>query len=92
MSAFVVVDLTPANEDKFKEYGTAAAATIARHGGEFLVRGPTETLNGGGHHQLKAIIRFPDRAAALGWYQSDEYQALIPLRDQGMDAVFHLVA
>ena len=91
MSAFVVVDLTPADQEKLQEYGAAAAATVARHGGEFIVKGATEPLNGGDHRETKVIIQFPDRAAALNWYQSDEYQALIPLRDQGMDAVFHLV-
>ncbi len=91
MSAFIVVDLTPADAEKLQEYGAAAAATIAQHDGEFIVKGAIEPLNGGNHRQTKVIIQFPDREAALNWYQSDEYQALIPLRDQGMDATFHLV-
>jgi len=37
------------------------------------------------------VIQFPDRQAAVNWYHSAEYQAIIPLRDQGMDSVFHLV-
>ena len=92
MSAFVIVDLTPLKEQKLHEYSAAAAATVDRYDGEFLARGPIEPLNGGEHRRLKAIIRFPNRDAALNWYASEEYQALIPLRDQGMDAVFHLVA
>ncbi|MDJ0759420.1 MAG: DUF1330 domain-containing protein [Woeseiaceae bacterium] len=92
MSAFVVVDLTPTDEEKLQQYSAAASATVARHDGEFIVKGSTEALNGGEHRRLKAIIKFPDRDTALNWYQSDEYQALVPLRDQGMDAVFHLVA
>ncbi len=91
MSAFVVVDLTPADAEKLQEYSAEAAATVAWHGGEFIAKGPTNPLNGGTHHQLKVIIQFPDLATAENWYQSDEYQALIPLRDEAMDAVFHLV-
>jgi uncharacterized protein (DUF1330 family) len=92
MSAFVVVDLTPTDPEKIREYGAAAAATVAQFEGEFVVKGAIEPLNGGSHHQTKAVIRFPDREAALNWYQSDEYQALTPLQDQGMDSTFHLVA
>lgn len=91
MSAFIVVDMTPADVERLQEYGAAAAATIARYDGEFVVKGAIEPLNGGSHHQTKVIIQFLDREAALNWYQSDDYQALIPLRDRGMDATFHLV-
>ena len=92
MSAFVIVDLTPVDPQKLQEYGAAAAATIAQYDGDFVVKGAIEPLNGGKHHQTKAIIRFPDREAALNWYQSDAYQALIPMRDQGMGSTFHLVS
>ena len=91
MSAFFVVDMTPTDVERLQEYGAAAAAIIARYDGEFVVKGAIEPLNGGSHQQTKVIIQFPDREAALNWYQSDDYQALIPLRDRGMDATFHLV-
>ena len=91
MSAYIVVDLTPTDVEKLQEYRTAGAVTVARYDGEFVVKGAIEPLNGGSHHQTKVIIQFPDREAALNWYQSDDYQALIPLRDRGMDATFHLV-
>jgi uncharacterized protein (DUF1330 family) len=91
MSAFIVVDLTPTDAEKAQQYGAAAAATIAQYDGEFVVKGAIEPLNGGSQYQTKAIIRFPDRAVALDWYQSDEYQALVPLRDEAMDSIFHLV-
>jgi uncharacterized protein (DUF1330 family) len=92
MTAFIVVDLTPADAEKAQAYGAAAATTVTNYDGEFVVKGEIEALNGGDHHQTKAIIKFPDREAALNWYQSDEYQTLIPLRDQGFDSIFHLVA
>ena len=40
---------------------------------------------------LKVVIQFPDRDSAVNWYNSDAYQAIIPLRGQGMDCQFHLV-
>lgn len=36
------------------------------------------------------IIEFPDRESAKRWYESPEYQAIIPLRDSGMDSIFVL--
>ncbi len=91
MSAFIIVDLTPLDTEKLAQYSAAAAATIAQYNGEFIAKAPIEALNGGEHRKVKVVIQFPDRDAAAGWYQSDDYQALTPLRDQAMDAVFHLV-
>ena len=91
MSAFIVVDMTPQNSEKLQAYGAAAAATLLQYQGEFVVKGAIESLNGGNHRQNKVIIQFPDKEAALNWYHSAEYQALIPLRDEAMDASFHLV-
>lgn len=31
------------------------------------------------------VISFPDKAAAHGWYDSDAYQELIPLRTRNLD-------
>ena len=91
MSALVVVDFTPLNKEKMQEYGASAAATIAQHGGEFIAKGQIESLAGEASHKMKAVIQFTDLEAAKRWYLSDEYQAIIPLREQGMDAKFHLV-
>jgi uncharacterized protein (DUF1330 family) len=33
------------------------------------------------------VIRFPDRSALRGWFDSPAYQALIPLREQAADVV-----
>ncbi|MAE04785.1 MAG: hypothetical protein CMH76_00460 [Nitrospinae bacterium] len=34
------------------------------------------------------VIKFPDQVAAKAWYDSPEYQALIPNRDEAADMVF----
>jgi len=91
MSAFVVVDLTPKDGEKLKEYAATAGATVAAHGGEFLAKGEPEVLNGGKPFAMKAIIKFADKDAANKWYNSAEYQALIATRDAGMESQFHLI-
>ncbi|MFQ3245010.1 MAG: hypothetical protein ACJAYF_000396 [Arenicella sp.] len=91
MSAFIVADITPTDIDSLKKYSEAAGPTLEKYNGKFLAKGPIETLTGDDHSKMKIILEFPDQDSANNWYKSDEYQALIPLRDKGMDAVFHLI-
>lgn len=88
MSAYIVVHATPLDADKMQEYGAAAGPLVASHGGEVVCRGPSTALAGESSHQLMVVLKFPDRAAAEGWYNSAEYQAIVPTRLAAMDAVF----
>ena len=90
MSAYVVVNATPLDQDKMQEYGAAAGGTIAKHGGEFVSRGPAEVLSGDSGHKVLVVIKFPSKQAASDWYHSPEYQALIPTRTEAMDSIFIL--
>jgi uncharacterized protein (DUF1330 family) len=60
-------------------------ATLAPFGGMFIIHGgPIEALEGGAPDALIAI-EFPDIDAARGWYKSDAYQAILPLRTENSD-------
>ena len=51
-----------------------------------IFRGRRVAVLSGEHPYLDTVvIRFPDAAAAAGWYASSAYQALIPLREQAAD-------
>lgn len=91
MTNFVVVDLTPIDKDKMAQYSALAAETLAPFNGKFIGKGQIEVLSGETHHKLKVIIQFPDIQSARAWYKSDEYQAIIPLREEAMRSQFHLV-
>ncbi len=91
MSAFVVVQGTVTDPDKMQEYGAAAGPIVAAHGGELMARGPIEVLSGSSNHKISVVIRFPDAAKARAWYESAEYQALIPIRESALNSVFTLV-
>jgi len=88
MSAYVVVHATVKNAEKLAEYSAAAGPTVASFGGEFVSRGPSETLSGKHAHGVMVVIKFADRATAKAWYDSPAYQAAIPARNEGMDSVF----
>nr|MBL8410043.1 DUF1330 domain-containing protein [Dechloromonas sp.] len=86
MSACVIGHITVKDADKWAQYRAQVPATLAPWGAELLFRGQlAETLDGQHRHTDTVVIRFPDRAAVDGWYQSAAYQALIPLRQQAAD-------
>ncbi len=91
MSAYVIVDLTVKDAEKLSQYSAAAAPTVAKFNGQFITKGKIQLLHGAALYQNKAVIQFPDRESAVNWYGSPEYQALIELRNAGMDCQFHLV-
>ncbi len=93
MAAYVIVDLQVLDAEKLKSYSQQAAETIAEFGGEFVVKGKKQALDGSALEVLssQAIIRFADGRTARAWYQSPAYQALIPLREEGMQSRFRLV-
>jgi uncharacterized protein (DUF1330 family) len=68
------------NEDGYKPYAAANAAIFKKYGGRFLVRaGQFEGMEGTSRTR-NVVIEFPDYAAALACYRSDEYQANIKVR------------
>ena len=87
MSAFLIVEIIKKNEEKFAEYAAKATETVKSHGGEFLIRGKAiKTLVGEQpEHEFAGLVKFPDIQSIDDWYGSDEYQAIIGLRDEGAD-------
>ena len=86
MAAFFVATATIKDAEKYQQYGAGAGPTIIAHGGELVIRGKVDkALAGSAGHQTVAVARFPSMEALEGWYQSNAYQALIPLRDAAVD-------
>ena len=54
-------------------------ATVAPHGGRWLAQGPGDVIEGAWPGSV-VLMEFPSREAATAWYNSDEYQAILPLR------------
>jgi uncharacterized protein (DUF1330 family) len=92
MTALIIVDLTPINKDKLDVYSAEAAKSLIKYEGEFLSKGSIVPLHGGSNFTTKVIIQFPSKVKALDWYNSTEYQLIIPIRDEGMISQFHLIA
>jgi uncharacterized protein (DUF1330 family) len=81
------VDLGPA----IAGYLARIDATLAPHGGRFLVHGGPVTVLEGAWEGDFVIVAFPDRARAEAWYGSSAYRAILPLRTENADCTAFLV-
>ena len=92
MTAFVVVQESIENEDVFNQYRAKAPATIEAYGGKFLARGGNlEVMEGELPHKRLVIIEFPTREDAIAWYNSSEYQEILPTRLSSSKGIFAVV-
>lgn len=82
MPAYVIASVSEAHDDEaLAEYRRRNSAAVEAHGGRFLVRGGAmEVLEGGWSPLRVVVIEFDDVDSARRWYESDEYQAAIPIR------------
>ena len=81
MPAYFVVELDVTNQAAMEPYRAAVPATLAQYGGRFLVRGgATELVEGSPEPKRVVILEFADAAAVKRWYNSPEYQKILPGR------------
>jgi uncharacterized protein (DUF1330 family) len=81
MPAYFVAELETTNAAGMEPYRAAVPATIAQYGGRFLTRGgATELVEGGPEPKRIVILEFADAAALKRWYNSPEYQKILPGR------------
>lgn len=81
MPAYFVAELEITDQAGMEPYRAAVPATLAQYGGRFLTRGgATELIEGGPEPKRIVILEFADAAAVRRWYQSPEYQKILPDR------------
>jgi len=85
----LLVNVTVKDQKQFEEYATRTRPILASHQATPLFRGTNATVLAGDQpHKTLIGIRFPSKAAINAFYNSPEYQALIPLRTAAADVVF----
>lgn len=81
MPAYVLVDVDVTDPATYMEYRARAAPTVMAAGGRYVVRGGNvETLEGDWGLHRTVLLEFPSVAAAKAWYDSPEYQKVLPIR------------
>jgi uncharacterized protein (DUF1330 family) len=83
MAAYMIVTAKIHDRAKFiSGYGAAAAALVAKMGGHYLLRAPGALMLEGdfGDGASMVISEWPDKAAALAFWNSPEYAQIKSLR------------
>jgi uncharacterized protein (DUF1330 family) len=81
MAAYMIAEVSVHDAAAFEEYRAAVPATIAKYGGRYVIRGgASETVEGDWHPKRLVVLEFPDMARAKQWYNSADYQKILPLR------------
>jgi uncharacterized protein (DUF1330 family) len=81
MTAYLVAQVRIDDEETYRRYREAVPELVDRFGGRFRVRGgELEVLEGAWPMPRLVIIEFQSRDAARLFYDSPEYQKILPLR------------
>ena len=86
MTAYALAHLQPPAtlpEEVFT-YMERIQATLEPFGGRFLVHGSLPEVVEGPLDGMYVLIEFPGMDDAEGWYGSDAYQAILPMRTDNM--------
>ena len=81
MKGYVVANVRVENPSAYEAYRSRTAEVIEQYGGRFLVRGgAVEVIEGDPGISRLVILEFPSVEAAHVFYNSPEYQAILPDR------------
>jgi uncharacterized protein (DUF1330 family) len=81
MSVYLICDVDIKDPAAYETYKTQVPAFIAKHGGEYLVRGgPHEVIEGDWKPVRLVLFRFPDAAAVKAFVNDPDYRPLAALR------------
>lgn len=79
MSAYIIGRITVTDPQDYQSYAAQTVALAETFGGRFLVKGGAQIVVEGNCPDRHVIIAFPDRDAALAFYNSDAYRRILPL-------------
>jgi uncharacterized protein (DUF1330 family) len=91
MAAYLIANVDVKDAGTFEEYRKQVPATIAKHGGRYLVRGGrVERLEGTWSPTRLVVLEFPSMEQARRWYDSEDYRGpkALRLKCAMTDAVF----
>lgn len=83
MTAYLVGKLVVKNWDWYNDYRSLTEQLIAEHGGHYLVKGGKPEKLEGNEAAAHAcvVVAFPNREAAVSWYEDPRYAAMKDLRN-----------
>ena len=91
MSGYVVVNVEVNDAQAYAEYTQQVPGTLEKYGGRFIVRGGEPRVLEGSPLPRVVVIEFPSVEQANTWYQSPEYQAILPIRQRNARTSFLVI-
>lgn len=80
MAGYFIANYAITNQAGYAEYIAAVGPTLDAHGAERVVVDRGSVLLEGPAGQVSVVLRFASKAAAMAWYESPQYQAIVHLR------------
>jgi len=81
MPAYCIANIEVTDPKRYEEYRSRTLATVEKFGGRFIVRGGAHEVKEGAWQPKRLIVlQFPDMDTARRWYDSADYQSIIPYR------------
>ena len=75
MAVFIIADIALHDTRRYQVYVDNVPALVAKHGGRYRVRGgQCEVLEGSWSPSRLILLEFPDREAALAFYNDPAYE------------------
>ena len=87
MSAYMVFNYAITNPEGYKAYLPAVMPTLGSHGAEVLVADYQSEAKEGSPAHVTVVLRFDSKEAALDWYESPDYQAIVHHRTDNIEGV-----
>jgi len=86
MAAYLVGHISVKNEPLWQDYVAGVKESLSAYDCRIVFRGRLASVLAGTHDRnLVVVIEFADHATLDRWFRSDQYQALIPVRDKAAD-------
>ncbi|BCL25408.1 DUF1330 domain-containing protein [Streptomyces aurantiacus] len=81
MSAYMIISVSPRDQEKMTEYETRTLAVVEKFGGRPVARDTSPEVFETEHRPaIGVILEFPDKQAVLDFYHSEEYRPLKEFR------------
>jgi uncharacterized protein (DUF1330 family) len=92
VAAYVIYQGEVLDPERYDDYKTKAAASIAAAGGRYIVRGgEVVVLEGDAPAGRTVVLEFPTRQAAIDWYRGHEYTEIRKIREGAARARMYVV-
>ncbi len=88
MAAYLIGRIKIVDLPKWNQYVEGVRVSLVPFAATVIFRGKLDSqLSGTEDHDHVVVIRFEDRQTLDQWFNSNDYQKLIPLRDSAADVI-----